>query len=135
DVLSLAALVAHLHEGASGADAARPERSLALGRLALAARAHEDARRYLRAAIDGGLRRLTHEEAVRDLVLTSRALGRRDLVVGELEWLIEHSPAYGTWARHQLAIYYEHVTRDIDRALALMQAADERRRLTDAAWS
>ncbi|MEX2446181.1 MAG: ribonuclease H-like domain-containing protein [Dehalococcoidia bacterium] len=135
DVLSLAALVAHLHEGVSGADAPHAERSLALGRLALAARAHEEATRHLRAAIGDGLRLSAREDAVRDLVLASRALGRRDLVVDELEWLIEHSPAYATWARHQLAIYYEHVTRDITRALALMEATDERRRLSDAAWS
>jgi hypothetical protein len=123
DVLSLAALIAHLHEGVTGAGEALPVRSLALGRLAMAARSYEEAERHLRVAATGVTRPLAREDAVHDLALARRRLGRRELAVPDLRWLVEHSRQHAAWARQQLAIYYEHHARDLSSALAVTEAA------------
>lgn len=121
DVLSLAGLVAHLHEGISGAPDA--PRSLAIGRLAQAARSYEVAERHLRLAVWGIDRRLVRDEAMRALAVVCRALGRREDALPELRWLAEHSAEHRNWAREQLAIYYEHHARDHREALAQVEAA------------
>ncbi|PKN81464.1 MAG: hypothetical protein CVU47_06845 [Chloroflexi bacterium HGW-Chloroflexi-9] len=127
DVLALAALVAHLHEGARGiALAEEPRRSLALGRLALAGRRYEEALPHLEVAARRLVRASAREDAVRDLAAAYRLTGRRDLAVVEWHWLADQSEAHGAWARQQLAVHYEHHARDLDRALAIVEASTTR---------
>lgn len=121
DVLSLAALVAHLHEGVR--ETPDPRRALAIGRLAQAARSLEVAERHLRVAADGLAGRAVHEDALRDLATVCRARGRRTEALPALRWLAAHSPLHGGWASEQLAIYYEHHLHDPAAALAVVEAA------------
>ena len=119
DVLALAALVAHLHDGRTMLPQ-NPTRSLALGRLALAAGSHEVAGAHLRLAINGMSPCLAREDAMRDLAIVCRSLGGREGALPELEWLAERSFDHGLWARQQLAIHCEHHVRDFNRALELL---------------
>jgi uncharacterized protein len=134
DVLSLAAFIAHLHEGVTSGDG-HPVRSLALGRLAMAARSYEQAEQHLCIAAAGVTRALAREDAVRDLALARRRLGRRDLAVPDLQWLVEHSRQYAPWARQQLAIYYEHHARDLGSALAVTETALSVHTQESEAWA
>jgi len=118
DVLSLAALIAHLHEGLVGTSV-DARRSLALGRLALAAREPATAEPHLRSAVAGLQRPLAREEAIRALAIACRSQGARERVVAELHELSSYPGAYAGWAREQLAIYYEHQARDPRQALAV----------------
>ncbi|GMU39830.1 MAG: hypothetical protein AMXMBFR23_06960 [Chloroflexota bacterium] len=129
DVLALATLVAHLHEGARGLapDAAgNPQRSLALGRIALAGRRHVEAIRHLEHAVATLRRPAAREEATRDLAAAYRVTGQRHLAVPHWQWLADHSASHGTWARRQLAIHFEHHARDLGRALSVVEATAPR---------
>ncbi len=133
DVLALAALVAHLHEGVTGEPEAR--RSLALGRLAMAARSHEVAERHLRVAAGGLTSHMARAEAMRAFATVCRRLGRREEALPQLRWLVEASPAHEAWAREQLAIYYEHHARDPRRALEEVDAAVSDRSEDAGTWT
>lgn len=126
DVLSLAALVAHLHEGAaaeSGSGGGDPRRAYALGRLALAAGMHDDAACYLERAADGLPVSSAREDAVRELSMICRARGEWASAVQHWHWLAAHAPSHAPWARRQLAIYYEHRAPDPVRALEVLGEA------------
>ena len=130
DVLALATLVAHLHEGAADASDGAPgdpQRSLALGRIALAGRRYEEAVRHLERAVPALQRPAAREEAVHDLALAYRVTGQRGRAVPHWQWLAEHSAAHGAWARRQLAIYFEHHARDLGRALAVVEETPHQR--------
>ncbi len=129
DVLALATLVAHLHEGAADASDGAPgdpQRSLALGRIALAGRRYAEAVHHLERAVPALRRAAAREEATRDLAVAYRVTGRRDLAVPHWQWLTEHSGTHGTWARRQLAIHFEHHARDLGRALSVVEATAPR---------
>ncbi|MDA0270188.1 MAG: ribonuclease H-like domain-containing protein [Chloroflexi bacterium] len=125
DVVALAALVAHLHEGVTngfsptGLD---PRRSLALGRLAVAGRRFAEATPHLEVAASTLERHGPREDAVRELASVYRATGRRTLAVPHWQWLAERSASHGAWARRELAIHFEHHTRDLSSALAIVEA-------------
>ena len=132
DVLALAALVAQLHEGAIGTPDLR--QALALRRLALASRSYVAAERHLRAAIEGLTSPEARADAVRDLAIVCRTLGRRGDAVPELHWLAESSAWHARWASQQLAIYYEHHARDLKQALTEVDAV-QIGPSGDAAWT
>jgi uncharacterized protein len=128
DVVALAALVAHLHEGVTagfspaspaGLD---PRRSLALGRLAVAGRRLAEATPHLEFAASTLERHAVREDAVRELASVYRATGRRMLAVPHWQWLAERSASHGAWARRELAIHFEHHARDLSSALAIVEA-------------